>query len=339
MSSDNYVNPSKLRHRMIGATSYGVENSVDANHPDIKAVPMLDVSLGMLHGYQPRYGAYVSNTGYTPRNVIPVLLEAPRGFAYLPSPGRAVAVLKNLMETQAKTITGLRSGYNVEFTERQVSGAGHMQSDPSNVTEEISAVSYTWDDRYGKAIQSFWMHYIRNVIADPTTKQPGVMNMDNGGDEPTDQLADFYSFTMLFIEPDPLRRYAVDAWLINNMVPKSSGVHEVGYDKAADFAVPEVSIEFTGMPVQSMGIKQVAQEILDGINYLNAGPIQQASHVSYTSKAILEQEEMGYREELSAMAESGNPFSEDGGFGEAKLTTAADAPGAVDTTFDQTGNR
>ena len=41
--------------------------------------PQIDVSLGGQYGYQPNFSAYVSNTGYTPRNLISLLVEAPRG--------------------------------------------------------------------------------------------------------------------------------------------------------------------------------------------------------------------------------------------------------------------
>ena len=310
-----------IRHRMIRRTEVnGTDYGINAPHRDTR--PSLDQSVGMLHGYQPNYGSYVSNTGYTPRNIIPILLEAPRGFAFLPDSSKAVATLKNLMESQAKTISGLRTGYEVSFSERQVSSAGHMMSDPSNVTEAISQVSYTWDERYGKAIQAFWKHYVRNLIADPTTNQPGVMNIWQGAvggngviqHEPTEQLADFFSFTMLFIEPDPLRRYVFDAWLINNMIPHGTGIHESGYDVAADFAVPEVSIEFTGMPVQNMGVTQLAQDILTQINYIDAGPLHQGAHVPVTAPAVRAQGATGYREEINMHAAFGHPAAGGTGF-------------------------
>lgn len=322
-------NTGRLRNRMIGSTQYGTETGVRTAHPEVQGIPQVDLSTGMLHGYKPDYGQYVSNTGYAPRNVIPLLMEAPRGFEYLPDTARAVAVLKNIMETQAKTITGLRSGYNVDSTQRQVSGAGHQQWDPSNVTEEISEIQYTWDERYGKAFQHFWMHYIRNLISDPTTKQPGVMNLVSGTDEPTDHLADFYSFTMLFIEPDPLGRYAIDAWLVSNMYPKQSGTHEVGFDRAADFAVPELQVGFTGIPVRSVGVQQLAQEILESINYLNAGPIQQLAHVSSVSTAIQSVVSNGYREYMSSYSASGAAIQNGGEFPVETSYTGAGGDGAL----------
>ena len=152
----------KIRDALMRGMSYSNENMS----------PQMDLSKGMLHGHNPEFGNYVSNTGHRPSPIIPFLWEAPRGFDFLPNPEKARSVLKQLMETQAKNITGLRTGYNVEASDRQVTHAGHMHSDPTKVTEEMSVVNYVWDERLYKPIQTFWMHYIRNLIADPVTTQP-----------------------------------------------------------------------------------------------------------------------------------------------------------------------
>lgn len=246
--------------------------------------PQMDLSKGMLHGHNPEFGNYVSNTGHRPSPIIPFLWEAPRGFDFLPNPEKARAVLKQLMETQAKNITGLRTGYNVEASDRQVTHAGHMHSDPTKVTEEMSVVNYVWDERLYKPIQTFWMHYIRNLIADPVTTQPGIMNLGYG--QPTDSLADMHSFTMLFVEPDPLKRYVVEAWLINGMWPTTSGVLESQYDPTAGADTPEIAIEFKGTPVSSYAIRQLAQTKLDEINWLNSGHQHQPAWITAPSSDV-----------------------------------------------------
>jgi hypothetical protein len=284
---------SRLKDTLIETLAYGNGRGGLA--------PMIDVSKGGQHGYQPNFGEYVSNTGYTPRNLIPILVEAPRGFQFLPNPEKWVACLKALIENQSKSITGLRTGLTVEASQRPVGGAGHMQSDPTNVTEEISQPTHVWDERYGRPIHEFWQGYIRNLIGEPITKQAGLMH---GDQKATDQLADIYSFTTLYIEPDPLRRTVVEAWLITNMFPVTSGVLESQMDLTAGAEVPEISIEFRGLPMVSQGVRTFAQEMLDTLNYVNAGPMQRPAFVNKIGGDIAKADS-GYVEDLAAAAQSG----------------------------------
>lgn len=262
----------------------------------------VDLSKGGQYGFQPDIAAYVSNTGYTPRNLIALLVDPPRGFSFLPNPDKDIAVLKSLVENQSKQITGLRRGMTVESSERAIGGAGHMQSDPTNVTSEISQPTHVWDERHGAPIHAYWEYYIHTLIGDPVTKQPGIMNMvDN---PPDDLLADIFSFTTLYIEPDPLRRKVVAAWLVTNMYPTTSGVLESQMDPTTGSEVPELSIEFRGIPIRSRGVIQMAQNKLDEINYVNAGPLQRPAFVDQIA-ADIRAAENGYREDIARAAQSG----------------------------------
>lgn len=264
--------------------------------------PQVNLAVDGQYGYQPDHNTYVSNTGYVPQNIIPLLVEAPRGFSMLPDSDQLVATLKSLIETQSKNITGLSRGLTVEAGERQVGGAGHMQRDPNNVTEEQITPTHAYDERYGASISTFWSYVIRNLIADPATKQPGIMNINP--DQVDDLLADMYSFTTLYIEPDPLRRKVVHAWMVTNMFPLTSGIIESTRDLTTGQEVPELSIEFTGLPLQSRGVLEFAQARLDEINYVNAGPHQRPSFVDQI-QADIKAANNGYAESIQRAAESG----------------------------------
>lgn len=284
--------------RLKGAILSNLAHNKNGQAP----IPDLSIEKAGQYGYQPHFEGYVSNTGYTPTNIIPILVEAPRGMRYLPDSEKWIATLKSLLEVQSKNITGLRRGVNVEYSERQVGGAGHMQRDPNNVTEEISTPTHVWDERYNAPIQSFWEQYIRNLIGDPITKEPGIMTLSD--DVPTDRLADMFSFTMLYIEPDPLRRNVVAAWLVNNMAPTSSGVLESQMDPTTGQPVPELSLEFNGMPVRNNGVNRLAQQRLDAISWTNAGPMQRPAFVDKIA-AEVSASENGYSEAVSRAAQEG----------------------------------
>lgn len=282
---------SRLTDTILGNVSFNQDGKT----------PVADLSVGGQYGFQMDPAAYVSNTGYVPRNVIPILIESPRGLRDLPNPEKSIAVLRALIENQSKQITGLRRGLALEVAERQISGAGHMQRDPTNVTEEMSTPTHVWDERYGASIHNFWEWYIRNLIGEPITKQPGVMTISDT--PPTDQLADYYSFTTLYIEPDPLRRNVVAAWLVTNMFPTSLQALESQMDVAAAGEVPELSMEFAGIPVRNTGVNKLAQEILDQINYVNAGPMQRQAFVD-AIEADIKASASGYVEDIAAAAQA-----------------------------------
>lgn len=261
-----------------------------------------DLSLGGQYGYQANFDAYVSNTGYRPQNIIAILLEAPRGFQYLPNPEKSIAVLKALIENQSHQITGLNRGLEIESSERPLGAGGHMQQDPTNVTETQSTPTHVWHERHGAPIHSFWEWYVRNLIADPITKQPGLMNLSD--DPPDDHLADMYAFTTLYIEPDPLRRHVVEAWLSTNMYPTEVPTIESQKDATTGQDIPELSMEFASLVMRSAGVREFAQELLDNLNYVNAGPMQRPSFVEGIQPDI-EAAEHGYLEDLESAAQSG----------------------------------
>lgn len=265
--------------------------------------PGIDLSKGGQFGYQAEQGAYVNNTGYVPRNIIPILIKAPRGFDLFPEKEKAVWIgaLRSLIENQSKTITGLRTGLTLEWSERQFSKAGHMQQDPLDVKEVMSAPVHAWDERYGKVISRFWNSLVRLLIQDPQTNQPGIMNIVEQA--PTDHLADFYTFTVLYIEPDPLRNKVLDAWLVTNMAPSTITELESTMDVAGGKEVPEISVEFTGIPYMNDGVTAVAQEILDQINYVNAGPQQRPAFIDKIG-ADIKAAQSGYVEDIAAAADA-----------------------------------
>ena len=267
------------------------------------STPIADLSLGGQFGYQMNPGAFISNSGYVPRNLIPILFEPPRGLYDLPNPEKSIAVLRALIENQSKQITGLRSGLTVESSERQISHAGHMQKDPVKVTEEISVPNHVWDERAGRSIHNYWQWYIRNLIGEPITQQPGVMSI-NPDIEIMDGLADYYSFTTLYIEPDASRKHAVASWLVPGMYPGAVTALESQFDISGSPAIPEIAIEFAGIPISSEGVMILAQETLDKLNYVNAGPMQRAAFIDSIAADIAASAN-GYVEDVATAAASG----------------------------------
>lgn len=232
--------------------------------------PMLDVRFGGQNGYAPVLTEWVNNQAYVAKQMICLLIEAPRGFAYLPDPDFWVGALKSLVERQPKSITGLARGLTVETVENAVSGGGEIQQDVIDVKRERSAPNFTWVDKYGRPIQTLLEEWITNLLADPDSKIPNIVTVP--GVKPTDLLADMHSATMLFFEPDPTHTKVLKAWLSTNMYPKATGDITAKRELSAAMESGEISVEFTAISQSSLGVRMFAQALLQSINLTNANP-------------------------------------------------------------------
>ncbi len=231
---------------------------------------MTDLSYGGMNGYAPNLAEFVSNQNYVRKQLVCLLIEAPRGFQLLPEPQYWVSALKTLVELHPLSIDGFQSGLEVAVSETAVSGGGEMQQDPINVTRARSTPSFNFVDKYGRPIQNFLHEWIVNLIGDPDSKVPAIATI--GGQRPTDLLADMYSATMLFYEPDPSHTKVHKAWLTANMFPKGTGEVVGKRDLTTDAETSQFTIDFTGISQTGPGVLAFAQKILDNTNMQYANP-------------------------------------------------------------------
>ncbi len=253
----------RMKDTLLGPQAYGQKVTA----------PMVDLNKGGQHGASVHFDSYLSSTAYVRKNLIAVVLEAPRGFRLMDQPSKWVEALKALVEVQPLSIEGLQGGLNVDTVETAFGGGGEIQEDPANVTRTRSQVSFTWKDRYGKPISHFLREWIINLIMDPITKAPAVVS--RGSAAPTDLLPDFYGMSVLFFEPDPTCTKVLEAWLGTNMFPKSSGDIIGRRDMSAAGEGSELNIEFTGIYQHGYGVRQLAQAIYDRMNLTGLDPNRQ----------------------------------------------------------------
>lgn len=241
--------------------------------------PMLDLQYGGQMGYAPDLTEWVSNQAYVKKNLICVLVEAPRGFQYLPNPESWTGTLRSLVELHALSIEGLQAGLEVEVTETPVGGAGQMHEDFTDVKEARSQPVFKFSEKYGMPVANFLRGWITNLMMDPYTKVANVATL--AGNKPTDMLADQYSATMLFIEPDPTHSKVVKAWLGTNMYPKGTGEITGRRDLTTAAEATTYDINFTGIFQFGVGVDAFAQQVLTGMSLVGANP--------YNRKAFIEQ--------------------------------------------------
>lgn len=233
--------------------------------------PVVDLQQGGMQGHFTDFRFYINNSAYVSRNMVAILVEAPRGFRYLDNPNEWVGALKAIVEKQSQRIEGLRSTLTVDNVENAVGGDGNMQEDISNVTRERSVPVHVIIEKYGMPVNKFLEGWITSLMMDPVTKIPNVSTLGRANG-PTDLLPDFTSATVLYFEPDPTFRTVQKAWLCTNMRPKSGGVVEGTRDLTQAGESLTYNIEFTALTQVGVGVNNFAQRVLDSMNLTGTNP-------------------------------------------------------------------
>lgn len=272
----------RITNALLGATSFGR----DLNQP------ALDPTFGGQLGYAPNLPEWVSNQAYVRRQLIPILLEAPKFFQLMPEPQKWIDTLKAIMELHCRTIEGLNAGVTLEFDEHPVGGAGEMQQEVTDSKRARSEPVFTFVDKYGMPIQNFLYQWLTYGIMDPDTKFALINTLS--GNKPTDMLADMFTCSMLFIEPDPQHQKVVKSWIVCNMMPKSTGEIIGKRDLTAANEISNLSVEFTGISQFNLGTNKFAQTILDSIKMDQANPYLRPALLQNISADVLASTSSGY---------------------------------------------
>lgn len=246
--------------------------------------PSLNLAYGGQHGHMPRIGTlgadgkhyeeWISNQAYVQKNVIPILLTYPRFFDFMPpSPKVWIRTLKSIMEQHPLTIDGLNQTLSIETDQHSVGGAGEMQDEFTKVNRAPSTPSFTWQEKAGESLTRFWEWYVMYGIQDPDTGMANVRVYLTEADYDGIYTPDFYSFSMMFIEPDSLGKVVNRVWLLNNMFPKSLPDVTGKRDIKSAGSMKEISIEFAALATPpSVATHAMAEQLLASMNIISKIP-------------------------------------------------------------------
>lgn len=262
--------------------------------------PMLDLQFGGQMGFAPDLTEWVSNQQYIRRNLICLLVEAPRAFSLLPNPDAWVATLRALVELHPLSIEGLNATLSVEFAETPVGGGGQMQEDFTDVKMARSEPVFKFNEKYGMPVNNFFSGWIRYLMMDPETKFANIATLGNA---PTDMLADLYTASMIFIEPDSTHTHVIKSWLGTNMMPKNAGDVTGRRDLTQAHEAVTYDIPMTGIFQYGAGVNAFAQRLLDGISLTGANPFLRDAFVQNIT-ADVQAAKKGYGDGVSTLAAS-----------------------------------
>lgn len=231
---------------------------------------MLDPSKGGQFGYTNNLAEWLSDQAYVRANLIPFVLRMPGFFSLLPESEKYRGITKELFERRARTIEGFNAGLKVDVEEHAFGSAGEMFQEPTNVTRARTEPVFTWQEIYGNSIQRYLSVWIRYGIMDPDTKFSLMATID--GSRPDDRLADWYTMTMAFVEPDHTHRKVVKSWIVTNMFPLETGEIIGKRDTTSAQELLTLSIPFAGIATSNLGSTKLAQSLLDTIDLTGADP-------------------------------------------------------------------
>lgn len=256
-------------------------------------VTNLDLPSGM--GYAPDFRYYHAATDYTRRPCIAFLMELPNAFKDTDDPAKWGGSLKALIEMHARTIDGIDFTLEVEHVETPFGGGGEQMQTLSKVRRARSVPVFTWVEKVGMPVARFWNNYIIYFMGEPNSNVAGIIG--KGGITPAATYPDYNTFSVLFVEPDPTERFALNSVLMTNCQPTGQGPEmRMSRDITATPENVTHSITLTGIQQVGRGVDKLGQMMLDrasqtGID-LNAEPAflsDREADVSARSNGYIEQ--------------------------------------------------
>lgn len=259
-----------------------------------KSHRMLDPRFGgQGAAYAPLYGEWVSSALHRRQNLVGVLLQPPRAFELVPDGDRWTGMLKAIVERHALTYEGLNGTVTLSVDANPVGGGGQQMNEVLNSVEEQSNVVMTFMDRDGMTIANFWREFITMFIMDPHSKMPNFATMP-GAQQATDWLPDMYTFSMAFFEPNHLFNQVVNAWVVADMFPQSSGEILGSMDRQSQLNTVPLNITMGGLAQFGDGPRRFCRDIQKTMSITGAAPTSRESFIKEINAGVLKAE-YGYQ--------------------------------------------
>lgn len=188
-------------------------------------------------------------------------------------------MLRAIVETHAKSITGIDFGYVLETTDTPVGHDGQQLSVPTRTTRGAVNPSITVPEYPGMPVYNLFKQWIFDIQHPDTNASvlPAQLGDGSEADIPG-WFVSAYSMSMICIQYDPsgLPDRIYDACVITNMFPKEIG--DIGFERTIGQTKPmERSINFTGIVqhnemTKALGISVAKMLNMHKVNYNFALP-------------------------------------------------------------------
>jgi len=175
---------------------------------------------------------------------IPIITHVPTMFSKVkPMAG----ILKSLVERNAKAITGIDFGYELDEGSGYILADGQEAKVPTKNKRTAISPNMTFPEIQGNLVWNFFRTWM-SMISHPDTHHSKLAAMNPVGEAMDPFVYSSFCMDMLFIQFDPtmLPENIIDAIFVTTMYPKTTGImgikREVGTTD-----VQERSIDFNGI--------------------------------------------------------------------------------------------
>ena len=190
--------------------------------------------------------------------VVPVVLSVPSMWDPYP---KLQEMLKALMETHAKSITGIDFSYTLETQDAYTFHDGQTLATPTRTTRSAVNPTATFQEYPGLPVWNLFRTWMFDIQHPDTNASNLPSKLADNSDIPGWYVS-AYSMSMLFIQFDPsgLPDRIYDAVVITNMVPKEIG--EIGMERTiGTVQLKERSISFTGIVQHNENTRELGYRV------------------------------------------------------------------------------
>ncbi len=155
--------------------------------------------------------------------------------------------LKALVETHAKSVTGIDFGYTLNTAENPFGHDSQQIATPTNTVRSAVAPSMVFPEVHGMLVYDFFKDWIWDIQNPDTNSSSLPAIMQSESDMPA-WTSTAYSMSFVAIIPDPtgIPDRILDAAFYTNVVPREIG--EVGFGRTiAQTETKDRTINFTGI--------------------------------------------------------------------------------------------
>lgn len=229
-----------------------------------------NLSLGLKLPNGETAGEWINDVPYITQQVIPFLMEVPKGFSLFEGKDKLTRHLKELIEVRSTTISGITFNTTVEREEAAIGGAGQSIGEVTNTLRAKIEPVHEWRDIQGLAIHNFWDFYIQYLLGDVDLGYPLVTRFSDYDDN--EYTSDYKTFSVLYVIPDLAHRRAQKAVLQSNMMPDNSGDLDFKRDLTAAGETITHSINFGGVSQVNESVRQLGTKMLMDLQTLTVNP-------------------------------------------------------------------
>lgn len=281
----------RLRANLIGSPN-GEEAYAMGGNGNV----VTDIAAAGFQGYMPDLENWSSMQYRTPRNLIPIVLEVPMLFNFLPGSAKYIAAIRAMYEQHATNISGLVHGSEMETDEVEIGGTGEFMEAPTDIKGMRSSLSVSWRSLRGDPYKRLRNVWLAAGVMDSRTKFPLISKyIANEADRKNAIMTlPWYTATIAFIEPSVDGNSCEYCWIGSNIMPKQDGTTEGIRDLSSGQSIPEESIDHTGFFECTDQTRVVGSELLEIITSTSINPNDRKAHIEEIAANVAARVNTGY---------------------------------------------